>query len=166
MCLYVHSIDSTCYWFLLWNLRERTEQFAASCLLFFFCMHVFLVFYLTPCSLLWLCRVGDRRMNVERQWNVTGRRYPKYSEITCPSNTLCITDVLACGRARAYSVRGWRPTAWAMVRTIFSFIFIRCWSVKFLVDSHVKRNYFRYRRLRRKRSCDRHVHPCGTMSLE
>jgi len=77
-----------------------------------------------------------------------------------------LRNVLACGRARACSLRGWRPTAWATVRTIFSFILIRYWFVKFVGDSHLKTNYFRYRRLRRKRSHDRRVHPCGTMSLE
>jgi len=143
-----------------------TYRTVRSFLSFFFCKRVFWVFYLTRSALLWSCTVSDGRMSVEGRWSFTGRRKPKYLEITCPSDTLCFTNVLACGRARACSVRGWRPTAWATVRTILSFILIRYWFVTFVGDSHLKRNYFRYRRLRRKRSRDRRVHPCGTMSLE
>ena len=38
--------------------------------------------------------VSDRRMNVERQWNVSGGRIPKYLEITCRIDTLYLIDVL------------------------------------------------------------------------
>ena len=51
-------------------------------------------------------------------------------------------------------------------RIIFSFILIRFWLVTFVGDSTPDEKLFRISKARRKRSHDRCVHPCVTMSLE